>query len=72
MFVWVTLPKKLDTMKLFDAVIKKDVTFVPGRPFYANGGGDNTLRLNYSASTPEIIEEGIKRMGESIKLLMAK
>jgi 2-aminoadipate transaminase len=72
MFVWVTLPKKLDTMKLFNAVIKKDVTFVPGRPFYANGGGSNTLRLNYSACTPEVIEEGIKRMGESIRQLLVK
>jgi 2-aminoadipate transaminase len=71
MFVWVTLPKKLDTMKLFNAVIKKDVTFVPGKPFYANGGGDNTLRLNYSACPPDVIEEGIKRMGETIKELLA-
>lgn len=71
MFVWVTLPKKLDTMKLFNAVIKKDVTFVPGKPFYANGGGDNTLRLNYSACPPDVIEEGIKRMGETIKEFLA-
>jgi 2-aminoadipate transaminase len=71
MFVWVTLPKKLDTMRLFNAVIKKDVAFVPGKPFYANGGGDNTLRLNYSACPPDVIEEGIKRIGETIKELLA-
>jgi 2-aminoadipate transaminase len=35
---------------------------VPGESFYPNGGGRNTLRLNYSHDKPERIREGIGRL----------
>lgn len=70
MFLWVTLPEGCSSMELFDAAIKRKVAFVPGRPFYANGGGENTLRLNFSNADPERIEEGIARLGESIRDFM--
>jgi 2-aminoadipate transaminase len=43
------------------------VAFVPGKPFYTDGGGENTLRLNFSNAEPDRIEEGIKRLAESIR-----
>ena len=67
MFIWMTLPEKYDSMVLFDAAIKQSVTFVPGKPFYAVGGGKNTLRLNYTSCTPDKIEEGIKRLADAFK-----
>ncbi|HJV74979.1 MAG TPA: PLP-dependent aminotransferase family protein, partial [Noviherbaspirillum sp.] len=36
MFIWVTLPKHIDSMKLLDEAIEQHVAFVPGAPFYAN------------------------------------
>jgi 2-aminoadipate transaminase len=66
MFLWVTLPEGLSALKLFDLAIKENVAFVPGKAFYADGGGDNTLRLNFSNSSEEKIEEGIKRLGQAI------
>jgi 2-aminoadipate transaminase len=40
---------------------------VPGKAFYVDVGGDNTLRLNFSNSDEEKIEEGIKRLAKVIK-----
>jgi len=50
----------------------KNVVFVPGRAFYVDGGGDNTLRLNFSNSDEEKIEEGIKRLAKVIKRVLAE
>ncbi len=67
MFLWVTLPEGVSSMDLFDVAIKQKVAFVPGRPFYVDGSGENTLRLNFSNSDESRIEEGIKRLGKTIE-----
>lgn len=70
MFLWITLPQGISSMALFDAAIKENVAFVPGSPFYVDGSGSNTLRLNFSNSDEVKIEVGIKRLAEAIKKLM--
>ncbi|WP_320172546.1 PLP-dependent aminotransferase family protein [Maridesulfovibrio sp.] len=72
MFLWVTLPEGMSSMDLFDEAIKNRVAFVPGRPFYVDGSGENTFRLNFSNSDEAHIEEGIKRLGTGIKNFLAK
>jgi len=67
MFLWVTLPENMSSLDLFDRAIKNDVAFVPGQAFYANGGGYNTLRLNFSNSDEERIVEGMGRLARSIE-----
>jgi 2-aminoadipate transaminase len=67
MFLWATLPKGLSSVRLFELAIQEKVAFVPGKPFYVDGGGDNTLRLNFSNSGENRIEEGIKRIAKIIK-----
>ncbi|MES2153222.1 MAG: PLP-dependent aminotransferase family protein [Pseudomonadota bacterium] len=59
MFIWVTLPKHIDAMKLLDQAIAAKVAFVPGAPFYANEPETNTLRLSFVTVPPERIREGI-------------
>jgi 2-aminoadipate transaminase len=66
MFLWATMPEGVSSMDLFDVAIKDKVAFVPGRPFYVDGTGENTMRLNFSNSDEGRIEEGIKRLGRSI------
>jgi 2-aminoadipate transaminase len=39
---------------------------VIGSAFYPNGGGHNTMRLNFSYPSPEEIREGIARLAELI------
>ncbi|QRX82115.1 PLP-dependent aminotransferase family protein [Glaciimonas sp. PAMC28666] len=69
MFIWVTLPKHIDTMKLLDEAIKEHVAFVPGAPFFANTPESNTLRLSFVTVSPEKIREGVEKLG---KLISAK
>lgn len=64
MFLWVTLPEGLDATQLFDEAVKLQVAYVPGAPFFPVGGGENTMRLNFSNATPEMIQEGIARLGK--------
>jgi 2-aminoadipate transaminase len=67
LFLWATLPGNLNTTELLPEAIKEKVAFVPGPSFYATGEGLNTMRLNFSCCKPELINEGIARMGKLIK-----
>ncbi|GJI99767.1 aminotransferase [Duganella rhizosphaerae] len=69
MFIWVTLPKHIDAMKLLDEAIAQKVAFVPGSPFYANEPETNTLRLSFVTVAPDRIRTGIEILG---KLIAAK
>ncbi|UZW14637.1 PLP-dependent aminotransferase family protein [Clostridium pasteurianum] len=66
MFLWITLLDGVSSLDLFNTAIEENVAFVPGDPFYINKTGMNTLRLNYTNSDENMIEEGIKRLGKAI------
>jgi len=70
MFLWVTLPERCSTPDLFELAIKEKVAFVPGTPFYVDGGGTNAMRLNFSNADESEIEEGIRRLGRCIEEYM--
>ena len=67
LFLWMTLPEGVDTSKIFNEAVAQKVAFVPGGSFHPLGGGENTMRLNFSNSKPEMIDEGIKRLAKVIK-----
>ena len=67
MFIWVQLPKGIDSMKLLDKAIAANVAFVPGAPFFANDPQANTLRLSFVTVPPEKIEQGIAILGGLLK-----
>jgi 2-aminoadipate transaminase len=67
LFLWVTLPKGFDTTALLDEAIREKVAFVPGAAFYPCGGGEETMRLNFSYAPPDVIDEGIRRLSQVIK-----
>jgi 2-aminoadipate transaminase len=70
MFVWLKLPSHVDTAMLLQASLERKVAFVPGAAFHANGGGTNTMRLNFSHSAPERITEGVSRLARSVAELL--
>ena len=72
MFLWATLPEGFSSLELFEIASKDNVAFVPGDPFYVNEKDTNTLRLNYTNSDEATIEEGIKRLGKAIRVLIGK
>ena len=71
MFLWAVMPEGYSSMELFERAIRCKVAFVPGRPFYVDGSGDKTLRLNYTNSEPERIEEGMRRLGRCLEEYLA-
>jgi DNA-binding transcriptional MocR family regulator len=65
MFVWLTLPEPIDGGELLDQAIEQaGVAFVPGRAFFADGAGRNTIRLNFSLADQVSIDAGIQRLGQ--------
>ncbi|MDC0714557.1 PLP-dependent aminotransferase family protein [Stigmatella sp. ncwal1] len=66
MFVWVELPQGMSAEELFPKALEKKVAFVPGTSFFAAHPRKEFMRLNYSNRPPELIREGIRRLGAVI------
>lgn len=67
LFMWVRLPEHVSADEMFTAAIEKKVAYVIGSAFHCNGEGQNTFRINFSYPSVEEIDEGIKRIAETIK-----
>jgi 2-aminoadipate transaminase len=67
MFIWVTLPAGCSSMEVFEQALKENVAVLPGMPFYVDGGGTDTMRLNFSNSTEENIITGMRRLARVIR-----
>ncbi|MCX6664179.1 MAG: PLP-dependent aminotransferase family protein [Euryarchaeota archaeon] len=70
MFAWVTLPKEIDTEAMFLDAFKEKVAYVHGKAFCVDGGGGSSMRLNFSYSTNEQLQMGMKRLGTVIERKM--
>ncbi len=65
MFIWVTLPRDIRATDLLEKALNTyKIAFVPGQAFFADGSGENTLRLSFSCSDPSKIEDGMRRLSE--------
>ena len=64
MFIWATLPERLSAIELFEHAAREKVVFVPGIPFFVDGGGTHNMRLNFSNADEDKINEGIARLGQ--------
>lgn len=67
MFLWARLPESYDTTALLPEVVRHDVAYVPGAPFYAGEPDRSTMRLCFVTQTPEEIGEGLRRLGEGLR-----
>jgi 2-aminoadipate transaminase len=69
-FFWVELPHRIDTLTLLVAALEKEqVAFIPGHAFSVNASNTaaNCMRLNFSHSNPDLIREGIARLGRLLR-----
>ncbi|MEU2752206.1 PLP-dependent aminotransferase family protein [Streptomyces collinus] len=66
MFLWARLPQPYDTTALLPRVVRQNVAYVPGAPFYAGTPDRTTLRLCFVTQTPAEIGEGLRRLGEGL------
>jgi len=66
MFLMATLPRGLLSSTVFEEGIKRGVAVLPGMPFYIDGGGTDTIRMNFSTASEEQIQEGMDRLARVI------
>ncbi|MCL4134947.1 UNVERIFIED_CONTAM: hypothetical protein GTU68_010437 [Idotea baltica] len=67
MFIWLELPTQLNSADLLvSSLTSERVAFVPGHAFFADGSGTNTMRLSFSRTDEDSINEGIMRLGRLI------
>jgi DNA-binding transcriptional MocR family regulator len=67
-YLWVDLPKGMDSKAMLPLAVKELVAYTPGTAFYGDGQGKDKLRICYSFPTPERIDLGIKRLSNVINL----
>jgi 2-aminoadipate transaminase len=71
MFFWVELPPALDASALLPRAVDAGVAYVPGAPFFADGGHANTLRLGFVTVAPAQIESAVAVLGRVLKEALA-
>ena len=72
LFLWARAPESIDTLELLEVALERKVAFVPGVNFYPKAdGGQNAMRLNFSNAKPDMIVEGIRRLGLTLKEVLA-
>ena len=68
LFLWARIPGDIDTNEMLHEALENKVAFVPGVNFYPYAdGGHQAMRLNFSNAKPEMIVEGIRRLGLTVK-----
>ena len=67
LFLWATVPERIDTLELFYEAIKFKVAFVPGEVFYGENPANNHMRINFSYPSKEQLTEAVRRLSGCIK-----
>ncbi|MBM4424856.1 MAG: PLP-dependent aminotransferase family protein [Chloroflexi bacterium] len=65
-FISVTLPEGVMTTAVRAAAAKRNLNLADGLAFFPNGGGERFLRLPFCALAPAQIDEGIRRLADSV------
>jgi 2-aminoadipate transaminase len=63
-FIWLTLPAEIDTQRMFPEVQERGVEYLPGPACFAENAVPNQLRLSFSFVEDDLIESGIRVIGE--------
>lgn len=63
---WLELEKHINTIDLFNELIKEGISIAPGQMFSKQANFTNFFRLSYSMPYSEVIERALKRIGEAI------
>jgi len=66
LFLMLTLAGRRNARDYLQRALAEGVAFVPGDEFHLDGGGSNTMRLNFSNPPPNEIEEGIAKLRRAV------
>jgi DNA-binding transcriptional MocR family regulator len=70
-YIWLRLPKYIESTKVFKESIKDGVVFVTGRTFDPSSKKDDRLRLSFSNVPKKDIEKGIQILARSIEKVIS-
>ena len=62
MFIWLTLPKPIDTFAMLPKALRMKLLYVPGFAFYPNSPEQNHIRLSFVTVPKEKTIEGVQRL----------
>ena len=71
MFIWLTLPRAINTFKMMPKSLEKKVLYLPGDTFYAKNPEHNTIRLAFATMDRDKIREGLKRLAALVRQELA-
>ena len=71
-FIYCYLPADMPTAKVVSKAREHKVAFLPGAGCYANGQGQNEIRLAFSYQNDANISEGIARLGAAMHAVRAE
>jgi len=66
-FLWLSLPNGLTGDVLLRQALTHQLGFLPGSCFYPDSRPDTALRLSWPTTAPDMIDEGIRRLGLAIR-----
>ncbi len=73
LFTWAEMPDGIDCVKMLEESIKRNVAYVPGKPFFPDPNiGFNTMRLNFSHPTDDNIRVGVERLARVMDETLSK
>lgn len=67
LFLYLSLPEGIDTVRLYDRALAAGVAYVAGSFFCTDGSGLNTMRLNFSFLSSERMEAGVRTLADVIR-----
>ncbi|QNL52306.1 PLP-dependent aminotransferase family protein [Olivibacter sp. SDN3] len=65
--LWLELDERIDTAKLYDTAIRKNISFAPGRMFTLQERYHNCMRLSFALEWNDKLENDLKRLGRIVK-----
>ena len=72
LFLWVTLPERIDTTALMPVMTARKVAYLPGVSFFADRDVRCCLRMNYSNATEDRMVRGVETMCRIFRDALAK
>jgi 2-aminoadipate transaminase len=70
-FIWLRLPEGAGAAALAPVALRHGVEFLAGARCFADGGGDDYIRLAFSEEPVERIEQAVSRLGAAVRELQA-
>ena len=68
-FISLTLPQGIQTTAVRLEAAKRGLNLADGLAFFPEGGGERFLRLPFCALSPAEVDEGVRRLAETVKMV---